>query len=66
MQRKQEESLKDIQLKLNEMAIVKDHLTATNYFNPNATSFNQEEGAYLFGSFRLNQYSKINSFNVKY
>jgi hypothetical protein len=63
LQRKQEESLKDIQLKLNEMAIVKDHLTATNYFKPNATSFNQEEGTSLFGSFRFNHYSKINSFD---
>jgi hypothetical protein len=56
MQRKQEESLKHIQLKLNEMNQVKDNLKATNYFQPTFSPFNQNETS-LFGSIRLNQYS---------
>jgi hypothetical protein len=42
MQRKQEQSLKDINIKLNEMSVVKDNLEATNYFKPNLSSFTQE------------------------
>jgi len=63
MQHKQEESLKDIQLKLNEIKQVKDNLEATNFFKPNLSSFNQTEGDIsLFGSIRLNEYSNMNSF----
>jgi hypothetical protein len=61
MQRKQEESLIDIQLKLTEMNRVKDNFKILNEFRPNSTLFDQEEDASLFGSIKLNQYSKINS-----
>ncbi len=44
MQQKQEESLDDIQLMLNEMNQVKANLMATNEFKPYLSSFNQEEG----------------------
>jgi hypothetical protein len=57
MQQKQEESLKEIQVKLNQMNQVKDHLTATNYFLPNLSAFNQEEETSLFGSIKLREYS---------
>ena len=40
MQQKQEESLKDIQLKLNEMDLVKDNLQAINDFKPNVSVSN--------------------------
>ncbi len=50
MQQKQVVSLNDIQLKLNEITIVKDHLTAKNYFLPTFSSFNQEAETSLFGS----------------
>ena len=63
MQHKQDESLKDIQLKLNEIKQVKDNLEATNFFKPNLSSFNQTEGdTSLFGLIRLNEYSNMNSF----
>jgi hypothetical protein len=62
MQRKQEESLIDIQLKLTEMNRVKNNFKILNEFRPNSTLFDQEELASLFGSIKLNQYSKINSF----
>jgi hypothetical protein len=62
MQQKQEESLKEIQLKLNEMTIVKVNSEATNEFKPNVSLFNQkEEDTSLFGSIKLNQYSNMNS-----
>ncbi len=61
MQQKQEQSLRDIQMKLNEMNQVNDNLEATNYFKPNLSSFDQEEDTSLFGSIRLNRYSNINS-----
>jgi hypothetical protein len=54
MQQKQEQSLNDIKVKLNEMNQVKDHLIATNYFKPNLSSFDQERGTSLFGSIKLN------------
>ena len=63
IQRKQEETLNDIQLKLNEMNRVKVNLKRTNEFRPNLSSFNQEEEASLFGSIRLNQYSNQNPFD---
>jgi hypothetical protein len=63
MQRKQEESLKDIQLNLNEMSKIKDDLMKTNAFRPNLSSFNQEEDAFLFGSIKLNAcWLNVNSF----
>ena len=63
MQQKQDESLKEIQVKLNQMNQVKDHLTATNYFLPTFSLFNQEEEeTSLFGSIKLRQYSGMNSF----
>jgi hypothetical protein len=63
MQKKQIESLKVIQLKLNQITMVKDHLKATNDFKPTLSSFNQnEETTSLFGSIKLNGYSNMNSF----
>jgi hypothetical protein len=63
MQKKQEGSLKDIQLKLNQITMVKGHLKATNDFKPTLSSFNQnEETTSLFGSIKLNGYSNMNSF----
>jgi hypothetical protein len=61
MQTKQEASLKDIQLKLNEMNQVKEHLKATNEFRPNLSLFNLKETS-LFGSIKFKgQYSNTNS-----
>ncbi len=60
MQQKQEESLNEIQLKLNQMTRIKENLE-TNEFIPNLTLFNQEEDTCLFGSIKLNGYSNINS-----
>jgi hypothetical protein len=62
MQRKQEESLNEIQLKLDQMNQVKENLEATNKFKPNLFSLNQEGDTSLFGSIRLDVYSNINSF----
>jgi len=56
MQRKQEESLKDIQIKLNEMNQVKDNLIATNELKPNSSFLRQVEDTSLFGSIKLNGY----------
>jgi hypothetical protein len=50
MQRKQEESLNEIQSKLNQMNHVYNNLKATNEFKPNLSSFNQED---LFGSLKV-------------
>jgi hypothetical protein len=61
MQRKQDESLKDIKFKLNQMNQVKDELKATNEFKPNLSLFDQNEESSLFGSIKLNQYSDKNS-----
>jgi hypothetical protein len=64
MQSKQDESLKDIQLKLNQMTKVNDSLEATNKFKPNLSLFNQTKGdTSLFGSIRLCQYSNTNPFD---
>jgi len=60
MQQKQAESLKDIQIKLNEMNQVKDDLKATLFFIPNLSSFNPKETSW-FGSIKLNQFTNINS-----
>jgi hypothetical protein len=43
MQQKQDESLNEIQLKLNQMNQVKDNLIATNYFKSNLSSLSQED-----------------------
>jgi hypothetical protein len=61
MQRKQEESLKDIQLKLNEIKEVNYQLKTTNEFKPKFSSFDQNETS-LFGSIRLGLYSNTNPF----
>ena len=55
MQQRQEESLKDIQLKLNEMNQVQDYLNVTNDFKPNLSSFNQYSSC-LFGLIQLDGY----------
>jgi len=62
MQRKQEESLKDIQSKLNETKEVNYHLKATNKFKPNLSLFDQNETCF-FGSIRLNAFSSTNPLN---
>ncbi len=41
MQQKQEESLKEIQSKLNQMTKIKDNLEATNEFKPNSSFLRQ-------------------------
>jgi hypothetical protein len=61
MQLKQEKSLNCIQLKLNEMNLVKDNLKSITEFQPNLSLFNQE-GTSLFGSFKLEGYTNMNSF----
>jgi len=61
MQQKQDESFKDIQLKLTEMNQVKCHIIATNEFKPNVSQLNQSETS-LFGSIKLNAcWSNVNS-----
>jgi hypothetical protein len=55
MQRKQEESLNEIQLKLHEMNQVKDNLKSIPEFQSNLSLFNQERIS-LFGSVKLNQH----------
>jgi hypothetical protein len=63
MQRKQEESLNEIQLKLTEMNQVKDILSETNYFLPTFSPINQTEATSLFGSIKMNAcWSNVNSF----
>ena len=55
MQQKIEESLNEIQLKLNEMNLLKDNLKTTNKFKPNLSSLNLKETS-LFGSIKLDGY----------
>jgi hypothetical protein len=63
MQSKQEASLKEIQIKLNQMTTVKYQLKTTKGFKPNLSSFNQEEGTSLFGSLKLDGcWLNVNSF----
>jgi hypothetical protein len=63
MQRRQEESLNGIQMKLKQINQVKDHLVATNGFKPNLSSFNQTEGDTSFGSLKLDEcWLNVNSF----
>ena len=53
MQRKHEQSLNEIQMKLNATTLIKDHLEATNEFKPNSLFLRQVEDTSLFGSIRL-------------
>jgi hypothetical protein len=63
MQRKHDESLKEIQFKLTEMNQVKVHLKASNKFQPNLSLLNQTEATSLFGSIKMNAcWSNVNSF----
>jgi hypothetical protein len=66
LQQRQEESLKEIQSKLNEINQVKVDLKATNEFEPNLTLLNQESSSSLsssfFGSMKLNNYSNTDLF----
>jgi len=52
MQQKHEESLNDIQCKLNEINQIKDDLKKMNRFQPNLSSLNEEESS-LFGLIKL-------------
>jgi hypothetical protein len=61
-QQKQDESLNEIQFKLDEMNRVKDNLEATNEFKPNLSLFNQKDTSSLFGLTKLNGYSSRNPF----
>jgi hypothetical protein len=61
MQQKKEESLNEIQSKLNEINQVKDNLKAIPDFHPNLSLFNQRKTS-LFGSFKLQGYSSMNLF----
>jgi hypothetical protein len=61
MQRKQEESLNDIQFRLYEMTKVNDHLKEIHQFKPDLCVFNQNETLF-FGSIKLGLYSNMNSF----
>jgi hypothetical protein len=61
MQQKQEESLRDIQIKLYDMSKIKDHLKAKDEFQPNNYPFNSKETS-LFGSIKLNEFSNTNPF----
>ena len=55
MQQKQHESLKDIQLRLNQMNKIKDDLKASNQFKPNLIPFNPNKTS-CFGQIKLNGY----------
>jgi len=61
IQQKQEESLNEIQSKLNQINRVKEFCEETNTFQPNSILLNQkEETSSLFGSLKLRQYSDMN------
>jgi hypothetical protein len=62
MQHKQDESLRDIQIKLYDMSKIKDVLKATNKFQPNLSLFDQSEETSLFGSIKLNEFTNTNQF----
>ena len=51
IQQKQETALNEIQLKLNQITKIKGNLEATNYFQPNSSSFDQKAIS-LFGSIK--------------
>ena len=62
MQRKHEQSLNEIQMKLNATTLIKDHLEATNEFKPNLSLLNKG-GTSLFGLIKLNGcWLNLNSF----
>jgi hypothetical protein len=63
MQQKQDESLKAIQIKLNQMAKINDDLMETNFIMSNSSLFTKEEGTSLFGSIKLGQYTNVDLFN---
>jgi hypothetical protein len=58
MQQKQETSLNEIHLNLNEMIQINSYLKSSNYFKPNVSSCNQE----MFGLLQLNDYSCFDPF----
>jgi hypothetical protein len=61
MHQKQEKSLNEFQLKLNEMTQINDDLKATNEFQPNVSPLNQNETS-NFGSLKVNEFcSYMNS-----
>jgi hypothetical protein len=61
MHQKQEKSLNEFQLKLNEMTQINDDLKATNEFQPNLSPLNQNETS-NFGLLKLNEFcSYMNS-----
>jgi hypothetical protein len=62
MQRKHEESLKEIQSKLNQMTKIKDNLEAANEFKPNSSFLRQEEYTSLFGTIRLFGFTNLDLF----
>ncbi len=62
MQQKQQESLKEIQSKLNQMTKIKDNLEATNEFKPNTSFLRQVEDTSLFGSIRLFGFTNFDLF----
>ena len=66
LHQRQEESLKEIQSKLNEINQVKVDLKATNEFEPNLTLLNQESSSSLsssfFGLIKLNNCSNTDPF----
>jgi hypothetical protein len=66
LQQRQEESLKEIQSKLNEINQVKVDLKAANEFEPNLTLLNQESSSSfsssIFGSMKLNNCSNTDLF----
>jgi hypothetical protein len=66
LQQRQEESLKEIQSKLNEINQVNVDLKATNEFKPNLTLLNKESSSSLsssfFGSMKLNNCSNTDLF----
>jgi hypothetical protein len=59
MHQRQDESLNEIQSKLDQMAKVNDILEATNKFKPNLSLFKQEGD---IGSIKLSQYTNMNLF----
>jgi len=66
MQSKQEESLRDIQIKLDEMTKIKDNLKSGNAFRSNLSLFNQKEEKPLFGSLKLDGcWLIVNSFKCQ-
>ena len=62
MQQKQEESLKEIQSKLNQMIKIKDNLEATNEFKPYSSFLRQVEDTSLFGSIILFGFTNLDLF----